>query len=147
MAETLYSDMKHGNVGNIVNLLKTLNHANPIIFKEFFKPPLVILAENHNETPLTILDIAAYLGDIEILKLVREKLYDKNPHVKSSAATSGATPLHWAARQGQLQIVIYLRHLPCSLASTDKYGNMFSLGCDKMTMHTCVLPLVVGTLP
>ena len=78
MAETMYSDMDHGNVGNIVNVLKTLNHSNPIIFKEFFKPPLVIMAENDNKTPLTILDIAAYLGDIEILKLVREKLCDKN---------------------------------------------------------------------
>ena len=108
MAETIYSDIDQGNIGNIINVLKSLNLDNPIIFKEFFKPPLDILAENDNKTPLTIVDGAAYRGDIEILKLIREELYDKNPHVKSSAATSGATPLHWAARQDQLQIVIYL---------------------------------------
>ena len=79
-------------------------HSNEVLLKVF-----AIIFEYHLNALCrcrygTVLHTAAWYGHLDVYKLISKYVKNKNP----ASGVDGATPLHFAAQQGQLNMCKYL---------------------------------------
>ena len=90
-ANAMVSAIDTGNLSELKKLLEEANHKNPVIYK------------TKNNTPLTALHYSARQGKLEIFKSISNNLANLQPKA-IGGARKGATPLHYAAIGGHLNI-------------------------------------------
>ena len=82
------------DINALKKILEEVNNKNPIICQL-----------GDNSTPLSLLHYAAYKGKVKSYKEFSGGLTDKNPPLLSNDAFNKMTPLHFAARQGHIELV------------------------------------------
>ena len=87
----MVSAIIEGSLSKLKKLLKNTNQKNPIIFK------------TKKDTPLTALHYSARQGKLDIFKSISNNLANLQPKA-IGGARKGATPLHFAAAEGHLNI-------------------------------------------
>lgn len=79
------------------------------------------------DTPLTV---ASYNNNIEIVKLILNKVTDKESIINKQTLNGGNTALHLAARNGSENVFLYLLQRGGSL-KIKNYKNQTPLDCAK----------------
>ena len=96
LANTLLRAVDNNNVTLIQDQIKTLEDKNPLVLKSEFG------------TKWTLMHYAAYMGNLEVIKVLAQVLPDKNPKIMSKGKENGRIPIHYAAQEGHAEIVVYL---------------------------------------
>ena len=91
--EEIFSVVKRGDLETLKVLLKTNEEKNPII-----------ISNNSSGDELTILHVAAGFGHLNITTWYKDDLGFSDINPKDN---KGNTPLFWATKQGQLDVVKY----------------------------------------
>ena len=106
LANTLLRAVDNNNVTLIQDQIQTLEDKNPLVLKSEFG------------TKWTLMHYAAYMGNLEVIKVLAQVLPDKNPKIMSKGKENGRIPIHYAAQEGHMSIVaLLLKH------GADKHSN------------------------
>ena len=88
----VYNAVRSGDLERLKVLLETREDKNPVVYLEA-------------GDGISVLDIAAYHGHLNIIKWYQETLHFDDINPLNSIGTS--TPIMYAAQQGQLNVVKY----------------------------------------